>query len=152
MKISAILPLLTVSLSLFGCGDDPVQPIVNNNGPVTPTTVVRSGMLAAESGTPTAGTVAIVRDANSDEWVSFGSNFTSSFATGTVTVYLAKAATRIGDQRVLPPPPVPNILAAGFVSRNGAQAIRLPASATGFNYVVLYCETAEINFGNARLN
>ncbi len=152
LKSAAVVVLFAAALGVAGCKSDPVQPIINNNGPVAPTTVLRTGTLTAENGTPTAGSVSVIRDANNDQWVTFGSNFTSSFATGTVTVYLAKAASRIGDQRVLPPPPVPNILAAGFVSSNGAQALKLPASSTGFGYVVLYCETAEINFGNAPLN
>lgn len=152
MKSAAIVVLFAAALGITGCKNDPAQPIVNNNGPVAPTTVLRTGTLTAENGTPTAGSVSVIRDANSDQWVNFGTDFTSSFATGTVTVYLAKSGSRIGDQRMLPPPPVPNILAVGFVTKNGAQALKLPGASAGFGYVVLYCETAEINFGNARLN
>ena len=153
MKTTITALCLTTILALAGCKDkNVVRPIVNNNGPVAPTTVLKTGTLTAENGTPTAGTLSLLKDANNDQWVSFNSNFTSSFATGTVTVYLAKTAARIGDQRVLPPPPTPAILAVGFVSKNGAQSLKLPAPSDPFAYVVLYCETAEINFGNARLN
>jgi hypothetical protein len=150
-----ILPIVVAAvLVIGGCKKDdpaPAQTIINN-GPVPPTTTLRTGTLVAENATPTAGMVSIVRDANNEEWISFASNFTSTFATGTVAVYLAKSNARIGSQRTLPPPPVPNILSVGFVSMNGAQAIKIPGSSTGFSHVVLYCETAEINFGNAPMN
>ena len=103
------------------------------------------------NGTPTVGTLTILKDANNQEWLHLNADFTSSFATGTVTVYLAKSAARIGDQRVLPPPPVPNIRAIGFVNQNGAQDLKISGSQQGFSHVVFYCETAEINFGNAPL-
>lgn len=152
---SATLMLLALLVVSTGCKKDEVAPtttVVNNNGPVAPTTTLKTGTLVAENGTPTAGTLSVIKDANNEEWVSFNSSFTSTFATGTVTVYLAKTAARIGTQRMLPPPAVPNILAVGFVTKNGAAALKIPGSSTGFSYVVLYCETAEINFGNTLLN
>jgi hypothetical protein len=155
MKSATLMLLLFALVVSVGCKKDETAPtttVVNNNGPVAPTTTLKTGTLVAENGTPTAGTLSIVKDANNEEWVSFNANFTSTFATGTVTVYLAKTAARIGTQRTLPPPPVPNIVAVGFVTRNGAATMKIPGSSTGFGYVVLYCETAEINFGNATLN
>lgn len=153
---SATLMLLFVALVVStGCKKDEAAPtttVINNNGPVAPTTTLKNGTLTAENATPTAGSLTVVRDANNDEWVSFNSNFTSTFATGTVAVYLAKTAARIGTQRTLPPPPVPNILAVGFVTKNGVASLKISGSSAGFSYIVLYCETAEINFGNALLN
>ena len=152
MKSLGLVLLLASAVPLLGCNSDTAQPIINNNGPVAPTTVLRAGTLTPENGTPTAGMLNIVKDANNDQWVTFSPSFASSFATGTVAVYLAKSSTSIGSQRTLPPPPVPNILAVGFVGKNGEQSIKIPGSSTGFGYVVLYCETAEINFGHAALN
>ena len=153
MKLSAVAFLFAVVL-FTGCSKDDPAPVavVNNAGPVAPTTALRSGTLVAENATPTMGSVSIIRDANNDEWVSLGANFTSTFATGTVTAYLAKSAARIGDQRTLPPPPVPNVLAVGFVSANGAKFLKITGASATFSHVVLYCETAEVNFGNAPLN
>ncbi len=154
MRQKIVMFSVATLIAIAGCKKDDPAPAqtVFNVGPVPPTTTLRTGTLTAENATPTAGSVSIVRDANNEEWISFGSNFTSTFATGTVAVYLAKSNARIGSQRTLPPPPVPNILSAGFVAVNGAQSIKIRASSTGFSHVVLYCETAEINFGNAAMN
>ncbi len=155
MKHTSLVLLLFAVVAFGGCKkDDPASTstVTNNSGPIAPTTTLRNGTLVAENATPTAGSASIIRDANSDEWVSLGSNFTSTFATGTVTVYLAKSAARIGDQRTLPPPPVPNVLAVGFVSSNGTKFLKITGSSATFSHIVLYCETAEINFGNAPLN
>jgi len=146
-----LLCILAAGIALVGCNDSSTNPVTNNSGPVAPTTRLKSGTLTAENGTPTVGTLTILKDANNQEWLHLNADFTSSFATGTVTVYLAKSAARIGDQRVLPPPPVPNIRAIGFVNQNGAQDLKISGSQQGFSHVVFYCETAEINFGNAPL-
>ena len=124
------------------------------NGPVGTTTALRTGTLKAENGTPTVGMVSVVRDANSDEYVALADDFKSDFGTGTVAVYLAKSAANIKSQRTKAdgsPNGAGNVLAIGFLSKNGKQYLKLPTVSTGFSYLVLYCETVEINFGNAPL-
>ena len=124
------------------------------NGPIGTTTALRAGTLKAENGTPTAGMVSVVRDANSDEYVSLADDFKSEFGTGTVAVYLAKSAANIKSQRTKAdgsPNGAGNVLAIGFLTKNGRQFLKLPTASTGYSHLVLYCETIEINFGNAPL-
>lgn len=134
--------------------DDTTAQPQSTNGPSGTVTTLRTGTLTAENGTPTAGTVSLVRDANNVEWLSIADNFRSDFGTGTVAVYLAKTGANIKSQRTKTdgsPNGAGNVLAIGFVSKNGQQYLRLPSSSTPFSYVVFYCETVEINFGNAQL-
>lgn len=151
-RISFVLLLATVAAA---CNDDSndAQP-QTTDGPSGTTTTLRTGTLTAESGTPTAGTVSLVRDANNVEWINLADNFRSDFKTGTVSVYLAKTGANVKAQRTNAdgsPNGAGNVLATGFVTRNGQQYLKLPASSTPFSYVIFYCETVEINFGNAQL-
>lgn len=151
-RISFIFLLATAATA---CNDDSndAQP-QTTDGPSGTTTMLRTGTLTAENGTPTAGTVSLVRDANNAEWISMADNFRSEFGTGTVAVYLAKTAANVKSQRTNAngsPNGAGNVLATGFVTMNGKQYLKLPASSSPFPYVIFYCETVEINFGNAQL-
>ena len=124
------------------------------NGPIGTVTTLKTGTLKSENGTPTAGMVSVLRDASNDEYVALANDFKSDFGTGTIAVYLAKSAANIKSQRTKAdgsPNGAGNVLAVGFVSKNGQQYLKLPAASSAFSYVVLYCETVEINFGNAPL-
>ena len=145
--------LLAGGLTACSKDDNPTVQ-ASTDGPSGTTTTLRTGTLTAENGTPTAGTVSIVRDANNAEWVSLADNFKSDFGTGTVAIYLAKTGGNIKSQRTKTdgsPNGAGNVLATGFVSKNGKQFLKLPAASSPFSYVVVYCETVEINFGNAQL-
>lgn len=152
IRLFAFAAFLTVATA---CSKDSASTTVTPaNGPIGTTTVLKTGTLKAENGTPTAGAVTLIRDANNDEYVSFGTDFKSDFGTGTIAVYLAKAASNIKSQRTTTsgtPNGAGNVLAVGFVSKNGQQYLKLPSASAPFSYVVLYCETVEINFGNASL-
>jgi hypothetical protein len=151
-----IRPLFMVALLLLlnsACKDKEVQPQATD-GPVGATTTLKTGTLTAENGTPTAGMLSIVRDQNNKEFLSLNDNFKSDFGTGTIAVYLAKTAANIKSQRTNAdgsPNGAGNVKAIGFVDKNGKQYLKLPSASTGFSYVVFYCETVEINFGNALL-
>lgn len=145
--------LLTAAATACKNDSNDAQP-QSTDGPSGATTTLRTGTLTAENGTPTAGTVSVVRDASNAEWLSLADNFKSDFGTGTVAVYFAKTAANIKSQRTKTdgsPNGAGNVLATGFVTKNGRQYLKLPASSSPFPYVVFYCETVEINFGNAQL-
>ena len=146
--------LLTVGMSACNKDDNNPTTQVTTDGPAGATTTLRTGTLTAENGTPTAGTVSTVRDVNGVEWLQLGQNFKSDFGTGTVTAYLAKTGANIKTQRTKTdgsPNGLGNVQAVGFVQKNGQQYLKLSGSPTPFSYVVMYCETVEINFGNAQL-
>ncbi|MBT9392508.1 DM13 domain-containing protein [Hymenobacter sp. NST-14] len=142
--------LLALAPALFSaCSDnDPEPQIISSPDPVGTLTSLRTGSITPQNGTPTRGTLALVRDAQNQEFVQLNADFTSDFHTGTVTVYLAKADTRIGTQRAAAGS---NVQVVGLVNKNGQQFLRLGGSSTGFSHVVFYCETAAINFGAAPL-
>ena len=151
---SFLLVCLLLGLTTACNNDDEEAQPQATDGPVGTVTTLQSGTLMAENGTPTMGTLAIVRDDNDDEFLSLNDDFRSDFATGTIVVYLAKTGANIKSQRTNAdgtPNGAGNVQAIGFVNKNGQQYLKLPSAATGFSYVVFYCETVEINFGNALL-
>jgi len=144
-----LLSLAPVTFSACSNDDDDAAPqVVSTRDPVGNLSSLKTGTITPQNGTPTRGTLAVVRDNQNQEFVQFNMDFTSDFHTGTVTVYLAKADTRIGAQRQAT---AANVKAVGFVNKNGKQFLRLDGSSAGFSHVVFYCETAEINFGAAPL-
>lgn len=121
--------------------------------PVGTVTNLKTGTIARQNapGTPdTKGTLSIIQDSNSSQFVKLNSDFMSGFATGTVTVYLAKTMEEIKVQRN-GGATATNVQAIGFVQKNGEQYLKIAGSISGFSYLVLYCETAEVNFGAAQL-
>ena len=121
--------------------------------PVGTVTNLKTGTIARQNapGTPdTKGTLSIIQDSNSIQFVKLNSDFMSGFATGTVTVYLAKTMEEIKVQRN-GGATATNVQAIGFVQKNGEQYLKIAGSISGFSYLVLYCETAEVNFGAAQL-
>lgn len=148
-KPLAILLLCLAPVLFSACSnDDPEPQTISTPDPVGTLMSLKTGTIAPQNGTPTRGTLALVRDGQNQEFVQLNMDFTSDFHTGTVTVYLAKADTRIGVQRAAA---ASNVKAVGFVNRNGQQYLRLDGSSAGFSHLVFYCETAEINFGAAPL-
>ncbi|HLK98797.1 MAG TPA: hypothetical protein VK364_13580, partial [Hymenobacter sp.] len=135
-----LLSLAPVAFSACSKDDNAPPQIVSSPDPVGTVSSLKTGTISPQNGTPTRGTLAIVRDAQNQEFVQLNMDFTSDFHTGTVTVYLAKADTRVGTQRQAA---ATNVKAVGFVNKNGKQFLRLDGSSAGFSHVVVYCETAE---------
>jgi Electron transfer DM13 len=139
----------TVLLSSCKKKDDPAPVTIYTENPVGTTTILSSGTIVSQNGPATSGDVEILKDANNSEFIHLKSNFVSGFSTGTVVVYLAKATTKIGDQRAIS---ASNVKAVGFVSANGERYLKINGSSAGYGNVVFYCETAEVNFGASTLN
>lgn len=151
MKSFFALFLVACAFIATACSDNATtQPVTTDPSmPSGATTTLRSGTITAENNTPTAGMVSIIRDAQNNEFVSLGDDFKSDFHTGTVTIYLAKTADNIGMQEAAS---ASNVLKVALVNKNGKQYFKIPSSAAGFPYVVFYCATAKINFGNSGLS
>lgn len=151
--MKSLFAFLLVASAFFAvsCSDDATtEPTTTDpNVPSGQVTTLRSGTITAENSTPTAGVVSIVRDAQNNEFISLGDNFVSDFHTGTVTIYLAKEAGNIDMQQTASSS---NVLKVALVNKNGKQYFKIPGSSAGFPYVVFYCATAKINFGNSALS
>lgn len=144
--------LLTIALAaiLFtSCGKDETTVTVDSSQPSGAFTATRSGTLTAQNSTPTKGAISIGRDAQNTNFLSLGSDFTTELGTGTATVYLSTSATFTAS----PGTGNPNLILVGTVQGNGARFYRLNAApAATFTHVIIWCATANIPFGNGRLN
>lgn len=151
MKSLFVCFLVVCALAVTACSESTTtQPTpTDSNMPSGQITTLRSGTITAENSTPTAGMLSIVRDAQNNEFISLGDNFVSDFHTGTVTIYLAKEAGNIDMQQMAS---ASNVLKVALVNKNGKQYFKIPGSSAGFPYVVFYCTTAKINFGNSALS
>lgn len=107
-----------------------------------------SGALMAQNGTPTAGTASVGTDGQSANWVKLGSDFKTELGTGTATLYLSTSAT----YKASPGTGNPDLKLVGIVSKNGEQYFKLGAAPDAkFSYVIVWCGSASIPFGNAML-
>ncbi len=138
--------LLALAAMVISCKDDV---IADPNQPTGTFTSQRTGTFVAQNGTASAGTAQIGTDENGDQFVKLGSDFTSTFATGTLTIYLSKGATYMAD----PGNGNPTLRLLGVVRAGGEQYFKVTTPVTSdFNYVILWCGSASIPFGNAPLN
>ncbi len=148
--VKSFMSLAVISVMLSSCkSDDPTTTFTSD--PVGAQTSLKTGTLVNVDGPGTSGTLAIVKDSQASEFVKLNSDFMSGFATGTVVVYLAKTSESIKIQRN-GGTTATNVKAVGFVNSNGEHYLKLPSTFEGYPYVILYCETAEVNFGYAQLN
>jgi hypothetical protein len=127
-----------------------------SNLPIGTVTTLKTGTITQQNapGTPpTTGSLILLQDSQGNQFVKLNSDFTSGFTTGTVALYFAKTNQEIKIQRN-GGTTASNVKALGFVNKAGEQYIQLPTAgaASGYSFVVFYCETAEVNFGSAMLN
>ncbi len=107
-----------------------------------------AGALTAQNGTPTAGTASVGTDGQSTNWVKLGSDFKTELGTGTATLYLSTSAT----YKASPGTGNPDLKLVGVIAKNGEQYFKLSAAPDSkFNYVIVWCGSAAIPFGNAML-
>jgi hypothetical protein len=153
-KISMML-LAVTAISVSSCKKTETVTEFSNL-PIGAITSLKTGTITQQNapGTPpTSGTLSVIQDSKGNQFVKLDASFTTGFATGTVAVYFAKTNEEIKAQRN-GGTTASNVQALGFVNKAGEQYIPLASAglASGFSYVVFYCETAEVNFGSAMLN
>ncbi|MFH4966390.1 DM13 domain-containing protein [Gaetbulibacter sp. M235] len=144
--------ILVFTVVLFSsCSNNDSETItveVDSSLPIGAFTVAKQGTLTAESGTPTEGTVELGTDTNNTYFLHFASNFKTETATGTVAIYLSTSEVYTAD----PGNGNPDLKLIGSVTSNGERYIKLNgAPAAKFTHVILWCDTANIPFGNAEL-
>lgn len=150
MTIFKNLTLLAfLFLAFTACNNDDDPDIIDSSVPTGQFTVASSGTFVAENGTPTAGMVEVGVDEDGENFLHFGSNFTTELGTGTVSIYLSTSQTFVPD----PANGNPNLRVVGSVGSNGEQYIKLNSAVESkFTHVILWCGTANIPFGYAALN
>jgi hypothetical protein len=121
---------------------------VDSTQPVGAFTAKTTGALTAQNGTPTKGTASIGTDTKSTYFVKLGSDFTTELGTGTATLYLSTSAT----YKASPGTGNPDLKLVGVIAKNGEQNFKLTAAPDAkFTYVIVWCGSAAIPFGNAQL-
>jgi hypothetical protein len=135
-------------LALAACSKDEKTVTVDSSQPEGTFTAGRTGSFTAQNGTPTMGTAELGTDSKGVPFLRFGSNFTTQLATGTVTVYLSTSASFVAN----PGAGNPDLRLVGTVGKNGEMYFKLTnAVPSNFTHVILWCGSANIPFGNARL-
>jgi hypothetical protein len=140
---------------LVGCNDDddentpPETIIVDSSMPSGAFTANLLGDFVEQNGTGSSGTAQIGVDAEGTQFLRFSDDFTSNFATGTITVYLSTSDEVVFD----PGNGNPALRIVAPVTSGGEKFFRLdPPAASQFGYVILWCGSAGIPFGYADLN
>ncbi|MBD3638982.1 MAG: DM13 domain-containing protein [Crocinitomicaceae bacterium] len=143
--ISSLL-VLGLLFTITSCKKD--DPINNNPEPNGDFTVERSGTFVAQNSTPTSGTVEYGKDEDDVYFVHLGSDFSTDQATGTLGLYFSTSETFTAD----PGNGNPDLQQISTVTENGEQYFMLDgAVGASFTHVILWCNTAGIPFGYAKL-
>ncbi|MBE0393141.1 DM13 domain-containing protein [Flavobacterium sp. PL002] len=146
-----IIALAFISLSIVSCSSDDTETVtvqVDSTQPTGQFTATQTGTLTAQNGTPTAGKIEIGTDTSNNTFVHLGSDFTTELGTGTATIYLSKTATFTAS----PGTGNPDLKLIGIVSQNGEAYYKVNGTIpTDLQYVIVWCGSANIPFGNGKL-
>ncbi len=122
--------------------------IVDPTKPQGTFSVAKSGNFTEQNATGSKGGAQLGKDEDGIQFLKFDSNFATNFATGTVTVYLSTSMTFTPD----PANGNPSLRLVGPVTKAGENYFRLdPAADAKFTHVILWCASANVPFGFARL-
>lgn len=148
MKFLLSLALVISMFTFSSCDDDDTTLVTIDSSMPANFVADRMGSFTAENGTPTMGTAELGMDEDNRTFLRLGSNFTTEQATGTVTVYLSTSAVFTAS----PGTGNPDLILVGGLNTNGAHTFEINrAVPANFTHVILWCATANIPFGNARL-
>jgi hypothetical protein len=137
-----------VAFGITSCTKDAVTVTVDSSKPDGAFTVTKSGSFTAQSSTPTAGMAQLGTDSKGVQFLKFSSDFTTQFATGTVSVYLSTSMTWVPD----PGNSNGNLRLIGPSLKAGETFYKLdPKADAKFTHVILWCGTAGVPFGNAEI-
>lgn len=119
-------------------------------------TPLRAGTFVADGagGAPDAtGSISIARGPAGGLYVALGADFMVESGPGDTQLYLAKTADNIQAQRDADPASVSAVIGVVPNGFTGFMAYMVPADVNtdDFNYLIVWCPTASINFGAANL-
>jgi len=146
----AIFALALTSLTAVSCSSDTetVTVQVDTAKPVGAFTVTKTGTLTAQNGTPTTGKIEIGTDSQNTTFIHLGSDFKTELGTGTATVYLSKTAAFTAS----PGTGNPDLKLIGIVAANGEVYYKVNGTIpVGLDYLIIWCGSANIPFGNGQL-
>ena len=147
MKKGFFFSMLFAVVALASCTKTN-EVTVDSAVPIGAFAATKSGALTAQNNTPTKGTASIGTDTKGTSFVKLGSDFTTELGTGTATLYLSTSAT----YKASPSTGNPDLKLVGVISKNGEQNFKLAAAPDAkFAYVIVWCGSAAIPFGNALL-
>lgn len=144
MKNLMLIALSVLCLTFTSCNkDDDITEEIDTSMPNGSTSTLKSGSLVDQNTKGTMGTASIIKDEDDTYFVKFSSDFETTLATGTVSLFLTQSATfktTVDDtQEVI-----------GFINSNGEQFFKLSAAPSDdFDHVILWCSTAAVPFGYA---
>ena len=148
MKTSLFLALAFSIVTIFSCSKDPVEVVIDSSLPQGTLTASKSGSIVEQSDTKSKGTVSLGKDSKGVEFLKFGSDFMTVLATGTVSVYLSTSPVFTAS----PGTGNPDLRLVGPVAKNGELYFKMdPTVPAKFTHVILWCGTAGVPFGNAKL-
>ncbi|MBM2841136.1 MAG: vgb 2 [Bacteroidetes bacterium] len=110
-------------------------------------TVLRVGTFNGQNGYSTSGSLQILRQTNGTEVFMTGTNFSVSGGAGSIGVWLTNStgATNLNSTTV-------KIRLATITSGfSGVYTFTIPGGLGNYTHAVTFCESANINFGNAQL-
>lgn len=151
MTFKSILPLAALLFVFAACQkeastnpDTTPEPDPMDMGSTTVTTL-KSGAFTGQNGYPASGAAQIVRDNSQQHFVRLGTDFKTSFATGSVTMYLSKNSNlKLSDAA--------SFVKLAVINKNGMHNFPITESqAADFQYVIVWCAPAGVQFGRAEL-
>jgi hypothetical protein len=147
MKKGFLCSMLLAVVALASCTKTN-EVTIDSSAPVGAFTATKTGALVAQNSTPTKGTASVGTDTQGTAFVKLGSDFATELGTGTATLYLSTSAT----YKASPGTGNPDLKLVGIIAKNGEQNFKLAAAPDAkFSYVIVWCGSAAIPFGNAML-
>lgn len=137
-------------LGLVSCGKDEANTDSDQNQDMNPDTVVEinkilEGKFTGQNGYKAEGTGTLGKTADGDYYIRLQDDFDASFATGSVTMYLSASANlKLAEST--------SFIKLATINKKGRHDFKLlgPPDAS-FQYVIVWCSPAAIQFGVAQL-
>jgi hypothetical protein len=137
-----------LALGITSCTKDAVTVTVDSSKPDGAFTKSKSGTFVKDEA-PTTGMAELGKDSKGVQFLKFGSDFTTNFGTGTVSIYFSTSNKYVAD----PGNSKGNLRLVGPALKAGETYFKLePALDAKFTHVILWCGTANVQFANAPLN
>jgi len=148
-----LFPLAILAMVFTGCSDDDDTPpetiTIDSSMPIGAFTVSRSGSFVDQNNKGSAGIADLGTDTQGTQFLRFSSGFTSSFSTGTVTVYFSETNELMFDAGN----GNPTLQIVGVVTSGGEKFFKInPTAENRLDHVILWCGAVGIPFGFAPLN
>ena len=150
MSLNKLFFSILLLSGFIACQKDDVtspDPVTSGNStmPIGAFSVTRSGVFQKQNGYNAEGTAQIGTDNAGLQWLRLASDFNASLSTGAVTVYLSQ------NQNLMLNTPG-SFRRVSLVTKPGEHFYKLdPAAGADLKFVILWCASAGVQFGNAQI-